>query len=121
MILITKIEYTEVDGDVREIFQHKRRPIFRNNHRERVDEKVVREVVRGRRFCRPDGREIAVGLSEQAADVLGLQYEAWRELEQRAENHRNREMNLDWELLAIKKAGFWTRLKWLFTGVQSND
>lgn len=113
MILITRIEYREVEArggahEIRRLSEH-------------VGEEMAREIVRGRRFCRPDGTEVLIVLSEQAADVLGLQYEAWRELEQRAEAHYRRACTLDWELRKIKKAGFWTRLKWVLTGVQTND
>lgn len=126
MILITKIEYCQTDRDAYEIYHsdlyEKSEPLFSCNSvspRTPVSDSVVREVVRGRRFVRPDGLEVMVGMTEQAADVLGLQYEAWQELEDRANENWALYHNHKRVLEATKKAGFFTRLKWLFMGYRA--
>jgi len=47
-------------------------------------------MVHGRVFRRPsDGYEICIGTSKQAADIIGIQYEAWKTTDLELEKARD--------------------------------
>lgn len=99
---------------------------------------VLRELVQGRRYIRPDGTEVIIGNSCEAASTIGIQYEAWEEKERMIEDLQTdlgraryqidvlkgkvhyymncAETYLE-DIRLIRAAGFWTRLKWLIEGV----
>jgi len=120
MIIITKIEYIQIERDVHELiccsYDPDAEPLYPANSDEPVSPKEVQEIVRGRKFRHPDGREIRVGMSEQAGNLLGLQYEAWQDLEERLIVSLRTSLRLSREIQAAKHAGFLTRLKWLIKG-----
>jgi len=83
-----------------------------------------RELVLGRRLRTPGGKTVWLGFSEQAAELLDVQFEAWRELEKQREGLRLTALRLrrqrahlaGW-LDRIRTARWWTRCRWVFTGV----
>jgi len=83
------------------------------------------ELIKGRRFVRPsDGTDIIVGVSNQAAEAIGLMYEGWDNMEKELLSLLRSRRKLDAEgimlkstLLKLKAATFWQRIKWVFTGV----
>lgn len=83
------------------------------------------ELIYSREFVRPGGSRIRIGTSKQAADVLGIQYEAWDSMNAALETS-NMERGKGWQLVwkqrkeldKIKQAGFWQRVKWLFVGIK---
>lgn len=117
MLLISKVEFLDVDGDEQTIFETKPREPLPLKCGEMVEAKVAQELVRGRRFRRPnDGTDIVIGCSNQAQDVIGLQYEAWESLEKDRDHWHTQCVASRLKIDSIKKAGFWERLKWLLRG-----
>lgn len=87
---------------------------------------VTEEKVRGRAFIKPDGERIIIAATKEVQDIIGLQYEAWNEMESRSEElyrkaigNSNLAKGFVGQLKTIETASFWRRLKWLFTGVTS--
>jgi len=117
MLLISKIEFLDVDGDETTIFESKPfEPLFLRGG-EMIQAEVAQELVRGRRFRRPsDGEDVVIGCSKQAQDVIGLQYEAWENLEKDRGYWHTQSAALRIKLDAVKSAGFLKRLKWLLHG-----
>ena len=126
MIIIKNIEFLETDKDIYEIYQQDHRSNFFKVGDDFVERKIFTELIRGRRFRRPsDGTDIIIGVSKQAQDVIGLQYEAFTNLEQmynlECHNHSvtAREKNKYFSKLEVlRTASFFTRIKWLFKGIQ---
>lgn len=117
MLLISKIEFLDVDVDVHTIFEVKPWEPLPLKGGEMVEAKVAQELVRGRRFRRPnDGMDIVIGCSKQAQDVIGLQYEAWESLENDRDYWHTQCVASRLKIESIKQAGFWKRLKWLLRG-----
>jgi hypothetical protein len=42
-----------------------------------------REKIDKQMFMRPDGTMICIGMSKQAQDVIGIQYESWNKMQKR--------------------------------------
>jgi predicted HTH transcriptional regulator len=61
-------------------------------------------MVRGRRFVTPNGNELIIGCSKQAAAIIGIQYDAWD----------NQEKMIISKI--ARNATFLTRVRWLFKG-----
>lgn len=117
MLLITKIEFLDVDGDSHAVVDERQLEPLHPKDIGMTEEKIVRELVRGRRFTRPnDGVEIVIGLSKQAQDIIGLQYEAWEALEKDRDYWHRKCIASRLKIDSIKMAGFWERLKWLVFG-----
>lgn len=117
MLLISKIEFLEVEGDERTIFETKPWEPLKLKGGEMVEAKVAQELVQGRRFRRPaDGTDIVIGCSKQAADVIGLQYEEWESLEEDRDYWHTQSVASRLKLDSITNAGFVERLKWLIRG-----
>jgi len=120
MILIRHIDFYEVDLDTVYIPLHHGFadiPVLDEAGR-KVPAPIseVQELVHGRRFTRPDGSSITVGLSVQAQDVLGLQFDAWTNLQR---DYNACHINLtkaNKVIAAASAAPLWTRIKWLFLG-----
>lgn len=127
MIVIKNIEFLEVDRDFWEIHHYERDHILvRENGAEAMAPvEVIRELIQGYRFMRPDGTEIYVGMSRQVADVIGIQYESWdnmqRELadsESRADRYADEcDMLTDLvcDLVEANRRRLINRVKWYFT------
>lgn len=110
MILIKKIEYLETDRDPFELISYGGPygtvKVLSDKGAVAVPVSQVIELVKGRYFTRPDGIEINVGLSKQAAGVLGLQYEAWNSMEENLRIAERRLASAHRELSKAKTAGF---------------
>lgn len=128
MIVIESIKCFETDERTMQVslsrFNHSDLvPI--NKGKRAIEARQYNELVQGVRFRRPDDTEIIVGMSKQAQEVIGLQYESWQRMQDRldryaAENDNlHKQASIHWDMLrSIKTAKFLTRLKWLFVGVE---
>ena len=127
MLVITNIDTLEVENDIAEI-PHWDHDLSPAPHDEVIkNESVKAEVVKGRRFIRPDGSEIMVAASVQSQKVLGLMYEAWESNTRLINNLHDTAMRLKFDLMVSRGAKdglerqlithtstFWKRLKHLF-------
>lgn len=126
MIIIKDIEFLEVDGDKYEILSKNPSDPIETVDGKWVDGILVRELIKGVRFRRPrDNIDIVVGTSKQAADIIGIQYECWQNLEMElnnlrviSANYKVKINNLSNELNDIKSSTFLKRLNQLFFGYQ---
>ena len=117
MIFIKHIEYFRTDRDPLEIMRITlpyggSGVILTDQEGEKkfLPAKVVRELVQGRRFCRRGHEDVIIGMADQAAELLGLQFSAWEHMEDAVEaSHAS--------IRKIRDASLWTRIKWVFTGV----
>lgn len=115
MILITRIEYTNM-GDVYEARVHRTPvPIFTVGSQEPCDFEIEVETVRGREFVFPNGEQIILGLPEAEARFLGVHAEAWQDLQAQCDHWYERYTNARCRVEQFKLAPFWARLKFLFT------
>jgi len=130
MLVVTKIETFETPMDTaqleRFIYANPQKPEYLPIDGEPVNVQVLKEVIRGRRFVHPKkGIDVTIGMSSQVAEVLGLQYEAFEELqrqrnfwyEQHGEEFQRAE-KMKWRLDRIKSYGLWKRIKCVFTGMK---
>lgn len=116
MIVITEVKCLDVEADMHEIM-HVRPWDFiplADGSSSVEAETVQKEVIKGRRFVRPDGEPMVVGVSQAAQDVIGLQYEAWESLEKDRDLWHTQCVSARLELNQFKNAGLWQRLKYLF-------
>ena len=123
MIIIKHIEFIETDRDPFEIIRQNMPyvgiPVITDEGEDIVECSLISELIKGRRFRRPsDNKDIVIGVSKQAQDVIGIQYEAWAtefklrcSLEDRLSDS-NRMLNY------INNSSVFERFKWLFTGVK---
>ena len=127
MIVITKIEIVETENDIAR-FVH----LSEDNDilcvGDICPQIITEEVVRGHRFRHPIKGDFIIGFKNEAAEILGLQFEAFENL-----SNDNYILNQKIVLLkkdidaskktidtikdTIKNAGFFKRLKWLFNGI----
>jgi len=122
VLLIKNIEFIETDRDPYEIINLKSPyeavEVLSNRGREVVSVNEIRELIRGRRFVRPsDNKDIIVGCSKKAEDVIGIQYEAWDTLEKDCQAWSAKTSKLISEISDIKKSGLFKRIKFVFTGI----
>lgn len=95
-----------------------------------MDLNLETEYIVGKRYIYPKrGIDIVIALKPDVAELFGLQYEAFEDLEKNVQDLRLDNNNLKLrlsslrvklhkkidELISIHDAGFWTRLKYLFT------
>lgn len=127
MIVIKHIDFLEVQG---ERYEFRHRYISGNNLLMEVGTangtaealvEEVRELIVGREFRDPSGRTVVVGVSKQAQDIIGIQYEAWENQSKMIEDLilecsaiQIKVEQKEKELSKIKSASFWDRLKWMF-------
>lgn len=85
---------------------------------------VYSEIAHSRVFVRPDGVRIKIAATIEAQDKLGLMYQAWDKMEEELGYTRRHlqsaisdSIDRDLTIRKLKAASFWTRLKWLFSGV----
>jgi len=128
MIVVTNIEYFEVKGEEHDFYRSFRQPydlvktVDRDGVVNPVPARYIIERIKGRRFRRRD-QEWIVGLSNEVADIFQLQESAWETMEKELGFALDRaiQLNIDLqaaknELETAKKAGWKTRLRWLFKG-----
>lgn len=142
MIVVTEIKYVKVDDKTSLEIMKRQTPVtFPNNHDEPfpISPTVASEIIYGQRFVTHDGREINIGLCEEARELLKMPndcfVEIWKDLRKDRDSLREciterkmfgKEIKRLWRektkledrLMQVKTAGFWRRLKWLFTGVR---
>lgn len=119
MTLISNIEVIETDCDPIEIISRSKgfpdyAPV--NGGSDMVSIERLSELVRGRVFCRPDGSRITIGNTKQAADIIGIQYEAWEEVQERCSQYYNQWSVANQKLEGIYSYSFLQRLSKLFKG-----
>lgn len=114
MIVIKNIDFFETDMDPVEVY---------DNCVDPTQAEFCVELIKGRKFTRPDGEKVVVAASKQAQDVLGLLYEAWEDLEKRFTATQNAYYKTwmclearEIELSVYKNASFRQRIKYLFRG-----
>ena len=126
MILVKKIEVEEVDENKIELSVYDP-PCFGPKVLIEENIKVHREIIHGKRFIKPDGKEICLGLSKQVHDTIGIYFEAF-ESEERQNLRLHLEVTksitainkLTSKLNEFRSMGFWKRLKFLFDGDKNN-
>lgn len=103
-----------------------------------ADDELLTEIVKGERYVDLQrGIDIIIGSSVKVKNILLAQYGSWKLIENFLKNRiahekkqrevieallKKSESNVTeklCELIKIKSAGFFTRLKWLFTGVNT--
>ena len=121
MIVIKRIDFIETDQDPFEILSSTAPnhyvPVLENNEPEMISAYALTELIQGTRFRRPDGTNIIIGMSKQASDVIGIQYEAWAESEKRANNWCEAFKKENKELSNLRKTPLLNRIKFVFTGI----
>ncbi len=121
MILISKIEYMETDRDPHQII-HCTSPyegvaVNTDHGKDIVECNELIELVNGVRFCRyGTDDEIVIGMSKQAQDLIGIQYESWENKEKEYSELYSSFTKARNEISFIKNAGLLRRLSWLFFG-----
>lgn len=133
MLVVTKIETIETSKNITEIerFIYDQAGPFGTCdwvplEGQPVDLKVLKEVIRGRRFVHPKkGIDVVIGMTSQVAEVLGLQYESFEELEKSrsywSEQHNDelcKNAVLSEQLHQMETWGLWKRIKCVFTGIR---
>ena len=118
MILISKIEYSEIEPDDHvTVDRYSDRYITSEPTPKDLAPNIETETIRGTRFVRPsDGTDIVIGCSGEAAELIGIQYEAWDNLKKDLAYSDYMIKGLQAEIKKIKSAPFFTRLKWAFFG-----
>jgi hypothetical protein len=129
MLLVTKVEVADVPGREAYIASCKDLPVAPdfvpiNNGDDCITGEVYLDNIRGREFVDQRGRRICIGMTKEAQEVLGLQYQCWENTLASLERLRVDLANRGSDLVAaherlrrIKTASFWDRLRWLFVGV----
>jgi hypothetical protein len=108
MIVITKIEVEEVSGISREMYSQ----LPLSGYLDGVNTTLRVETINGSIFRRPDGSTINIGTSKQAQEVIGIQYEDWRNMEQELTLAGRKLFNMHSEKKLFDEMGLWQRLKW---------
>ena len=118
MILITKVEWEKVTENsvTRSRIVNPPKEVLADIGKvPETTAEYITEKIDGVRFKRPDGEEVVIGNMADPSDVIGIQYELWKSME-------NNIRELDKELLEaeaiierIANYGFFKRLRiWLF-------
>lgn len=129
MILIEEVKYKEVPNNLAKIINYS---AFGLNTPLDEQPPSTEEIVHGRQFIRPDGKEVWLGVSKQAQEVIGITYEAWENTQKDLEyiykkiddlrlnvaTCTERAIRAEKSLYRIETSDWKTRLKWLFTGVK---
>lgn len=132
MLVITNIEYIEVEKDIHEIYNgwrpHELVAVGGNTTAVAMKAEVVVELLKGRRFRRPsDGTEVVIGATVAVQKTLGLMYEAWgtmaEELHdaQSANTYHRNQLRGKVNELENRTGTFWKRLKHLFSKTEDKS
>ena len=130
MILIKSVDFIETDSDPYELYhKYADDKVFFVDPKELMKEvEYTSEFVYGKQFRRPsDGKDIIIGVSKQAQEVIGIMYEAWETQAKRYDDLRKAcdvERQYKYWIINefetyknnIKQATFWQRLKWVIYG-----
>lgn len=137
MIIIESMKTVEVKGDQHTLtsllHEDMYNPLCVETARgtELMSREYVQEIIRGRRFITPKG-SIIIGVTKEVQELLGITYEAWENVNQelgrlgrensglirRLVEERAKTCSLEDEVLSLKQASLWVRIKWLFTEVK---
>jgi hypothetical protein len=127
MILIRHIDFIETGMERYQLTELARWGAPTPIGYELADTEQVIEWVRGVEFTRPDGEKILIGASEQAQEVLGIQFEAWGNMEReiyrlQASNKHLRDTIHDYqdEVDRLSRLSLWERVKQLFMGIRTH-
>ena len=124
MLIIKNIEFIETDRDPYEILSHQMSSyqaieVMTDKGKDFIGGTELRELIRGRRFVRPsDGLDIMIGVSKQAQNVIGIQYEAWENMEESHNLAIDKATHTANKLAKLKKSNLWKRIKFVFTGIK---
>ena len=124
MLIVKNIEIIEVERDPWEILSltkpYQAIEVFNpgKNTPEHIETNAFREMIQGQRFVRPDGKELLIGCSRQAEEIIGIQYESWGNMSEAWEGTRTQLRKAEKELADIRQMTFWMRLKALFKGIK---
>lgn len=81
---------------------------------------VRQEVIKGKAFRNAEGEEVIIGMSNEAQELLGIPFQAFEDMRLWLEQtRRDLEGCLQDHIKykqKVRQAGFWERLKYLFTG-----
>ena len=122
MIVITKIEFFETDRDPAEIARNTHPYEYINVNTEQgakeiVSQKITSEWISGNRFIRPsDGTDIVIGMSVQAQELIGIQYDSWLSMSNELSKYQTINEIKEKEIESAKRATLWTRIKWVLKG-----
>lgn len=89
MIIVSDAKIMHVDRNPAEILQTVRQEhdyVMPSQGEAPISAKDFRELIRGRRFRRPDGSTLVVGLDRSLQDLIGIHFEAYDELQGRIES-----------------------------------
>ena len=123
MIIITDLKFIQVDRDPYELVSltgpYEGIEVLSERGDTVVSATELRELIRGRRFVRPsDMTDVVIGLDKDTQDLLGLQYEAWENLQKQSDSYARAYNDTLDTLGKMKKANLLQRIKWVFTGVK---
>lgn len=125
MILLSEVKFYEVDGEsphavLMDAAPDGLIPLMNSSNSAPpfIEIPVYQELIRGRRFIRPDGEVLYVGCSKEVQDIIGIHYDEWDKLEATSEANRDNYISVKHELEDIREAGFIKRLKWLIYGIK---
>ena len=144
MIAIRSIDYVKVDGTPENIYKFCYQEALTEtpmevetaNGTSMMRPTEVLEIIRGRKFMNPaTGEHIVIGLSKQAQKLLGLNYEAWDNLQKDLkwyQTKHNKLINEARELQALQEASdklvgsyqsapWYQRLLWVFVGIPKQE
>ena len=125
MIVIKNIDYVTVDNEreIRFDMYPRHLPCMSAYDPDKIlkFDTVETEIVHGRRFVHPDGTDIVIGMTSYVQDLLGIQYDAWDNMQDDYFRMRERmfvaQHNLidtKKELDKLKSLTFFQKLKRLF-------
>ena len=120
MIIIKNIDFIEVDKTRYELLSkpHSEPVWVKDNEGPRLADftEFEEELIIGRRYKRPsDGTDVYIGVSREAQNIIGLQYEAWDNLQREHDFYYGEHSRLLKIIEEINQASFWTRVKSLFS------
>jgi hypothetical protein len=78
---------------------------------------IKTEYIVGRRFTNTRGEIITIGVSREVQDLIGLPFHVYEEQEASILCLKTDLSLKEGKLKMLKSANFFTRLKWLFSGV----
>ena len=123
MIIIKSISYIETPRDTEEVCLREppetKIPVYTERGAELCEVREIRTLIRGRRFVRPsDGQDIVIGCYPDVERLLGMQYDAWENMEYDLRAANKQANSIHFLYNNLKKATLWSRIKWVFTGVK---
>lgn len=118
MIVIKDVEVIETDRDLLEILTTTPpwKPIYLDEQYEAFDREIVSELVKGRKFVRPSGKEVVIGLTKKMQELLEIGMDCWDRVVEESEHINNQNYYLKKELDHFKNLNFLGRAKYFIFG-----